>query len=311
MQQRCTMMLICAWIVGSAVPTGSWAKAIHIVATTGDVAAPVQSVAGEENTVSVLASGTMDPHYLEAKPSFIVSMRRADLLVYNGLQLEIGWLPLLLEGARNRKIAWGEAGNVPMSQGIEVLEVPQGSLSRAEGDIHPEGNPHYTLDPRNLVIMAQTAESVLGRLDPEHAAVYAQNRAAFEAEMQKAIAGWEERFAPYRGSKVVCYHKQFEYLLNWLDLEAVDYVENKPGIPPSPRHLEEVERLMRERKIPLLLASTYTSAGAMQQLAEKTGARLLILPAGVGAQEGVDSPFQLFEYLVTQLEGALREVTQR
>lgn len=299
-----------AWTLALGIAGAAYAAdkpVLRGVATTSDVAAVLQRVGGTRVEVTTLAPGSMDPHYLEAKPSYIVSMRRANLLVYNGLQLEIGWLPLLLDGARNRQIVFGEPGNIPLSRGLEILEVPGGSLSRAQGDIHPEGNPHYTLDPRNLVRMATTVEDALVRLDAAGAAVYERNHAAFVAEIEKALPGWEKSLEPYRGQRVVCYHKQFEYLLAWLGIEPVDYVENKPGIPPSPRHLEELEARMREQRIPLLLTSTFISPERLQNLAERSGATLLVLPAGVGAVPGTESPLAFFAHLVTELERGFRE----
>ncbi len=297
-----------AWILALAgTAHAADMPVLRVVATTSDVAAVVQRVGGARVEVTTLAPASMDPHYLEAKPSYIVSLRKADLLVYNGLQLEIGWLPLLLDGARNRRIAWGEVGNVVLSRGLEILEVPGGSLSRAQGDIHPEGNPHYTMDPRNVVHMAGTVEEALVRLDAAGAAVYAQNRAAFTAEIERAIPGWEERLQPYRGSKVVCYHKQFEYLLAWLGIVPVDYVENKPGIPPSPRHLEELEARMQAEHIPLLLSSTFVNPEHLQNLAEHSGARLVVIPAALGAVPQTEAPLFYFEYLVTQIERGFEE----
>lgn len=298
-----------AFVAALSWPAAPVAAKVRAVATTSDVAAVLQQVGGGRVDVKTLAKGYMDPHFLEAKPSYVVSMRRADVLAYNGLQLEIGWLPLLLQGARNRKIALGASGHLPMSQGLEILEVPEGSVSRAQGDIHPEGNPHYTLDPRNLTRMAQTAEEALARIDLEGAETYARNRAAFVAQLREAVSGWEERLAPFRGQQIVCYHKQWEYLLHWLGIEPIDYVENKPGIPPSPRHVEELERLMIERRIPVLLASTFVSSGQLERLSSRTGAKLLVLPAAVGAEEGLADPVALFEHLVSQLEAAFREAT--
>lgn len=286
------------------------AAALRVVATTSDVAAVLQRVgAGRTAEVTTLAKGIMDPHYLEAKPSYIVSLRSADLLAYNGLQLEIGWLPLLLEGARNRKIVWGAPGNLPMHEGVEVLEVPQGTLSREQGDIHPEGNPHYTLDPRNMMRMAATAAAALSRLDPEGRTTYEHNRDAFVEELQRGIPAWEETLRPYKGREVVCYHKQFEYLLRWLGLVPVGYIENKPGLPPSPRHLEELEKTMRERRVAVLLVSTFVKSDNLVGLASRTGARLVVVPAAVRAVDGVDTPQAFFDHLVGRIAAAFAEVS--
>lgn len=300
----CLACVICM----TAVSTSATAE-VHVVATTSDVAAVIEAVGGERVDVTTLAKGYMDPHYLEAKPSYVAKLRRADMLVYNGLQLEIGWLPLILQGARNGKIALGTNGHVQMSRGLEVLEVPTGELSREMGDVHPEGNPHYTLDPRNVVRMAHTAEEALARIDPDGATVYAANRERFAHALEAAIDGWEARLAPYRGQKIVCYHKQWEYLLHWLGIEPIDYIENKPGVSPSPRHVEQLERTMQERRIPVLLASTFIHARQAKRLAERTGAQLLVLPAAVRADDHVADHLALFGFLVDELEKAFRRAS--
>jgi zinc/manganese transport system substrate-binding protein len=296
------LVAICAFL---AAPLQ--AAEVRVVATTSDVAAVFQRVGGDRVEVKTLAKGYMDPHYLQAKPSYVVSLRRADILAYNGLQLEIGWLPLILQGARNNRINLGQPGHVPMSAGLDILEIPVGEVSRAQGDVHPEGNPHYTLDPRNLIAMASTAEAALVRADPQGGSIYAGNRAAFVAQLQEQIPIWERKLAPYRGRQIVCYHKQWEYLLNWLGLVTIDYVENRPGIPPSPRHVDELERRMRELGIPVLLSSTFVDSAQLERLSEKTGAKLLVLPAAVGAEEQLDEPVPFFAHLVEELAAAFAD----
>jgi zinc/manganese transport system substrate-binding protein len=280
---------------------------VRVVATTSDVSAVIAQVGGDRVEITTLAKGYMDPHYLEAKPSYVAKMRRADILAYNGLQLEIGWLPLILQGARNSKIVVGATGHLQMSRGLEILEVPAGALSREMGDIHPEGNPHYTLDPRNLLAMAATTAAVLSSIDPSGAEEFAENRAAFARELEPAIRRWEDLMQPYRGGEIVCYHKQWEYLLHWLDIEPVAYVEHKPGIPPAPRHLEQLERLLRERRIPVLLSSTFVSTDHLERRLEGTGTRLLVLPAAVGGEDHIETPVAYFDYIVESMARAFRE----
>ncbi len=302
---RFACVLACLVCVAIA-PQRAGAK-LRVIATTSDVAAVLEAVGGERIDLTTLAKGYMNPHYLEAKPSYVAKLRRADALAYNGLQLEIGWLPLILEGARNRKIVVGAAGHVQMSRGLEILEIPEGAVTREMGDIHPEGNPHYTLDPRNVVRMARTAEEVLSQIDPDGAATYAKNRAAFASDMQTAIARWEERMRPYRGGEVVCYHKQWEYLLHWLGIEPVAYVESKPGIPASPRHLEQLARMMKERRIPVLLASSFDgNIEHLNRLAAGAGTRVLVLPAAVGGEEGLETPLAYFDFIVDTLAQAFQ-----
>lgn len=290
-----------------ALSGASPAKEVRVITTTTDLAEVLRTVGGDRVRITTLCKGYQDPHYLEAKPSFVVDVRRADLLAYVGLQLEIGWLPLLIDGSRNADLVAGARGNLPMSAGLAVLEVPEGGVSRAQGDVHPEGNPHYWLDPRNLAVMARTAAAGLARIDPQNGALFETNRAAFERRLEEAIPRWEARMAPHRGKQIVCYHKTWEYLLAWLGLEVAGYVENRPGIPPSPKHVQEIEAIMRQRGIQVILAEVFVGTHQVEGLARRTGAQLLILPTSVQGEDGVDDLFQLFERLTTALDAALSQ----
>lgn len=286
--------------------TSAPAQTLKAVATTTDVGELYRIIGGDRVELEVLCKGYQDPHYLQAKPSFASKMRRADLVSYIGLELEIGYLPLLLEASRNRNLVYGASGNVPLSVGIEVLEIPHGQVSRASGDVHPLGNPHYWLDPRNLRLMAETVEMSLVRLDPEGADEYHARKEAFLARLDEAIVEWELRMAPHRGKQIVCYHKQWEYLTNWLGLSTLDYVENKAGIPPSPRHLSELVANMAHHRIPIILSANFVDDSPTERLAEDTGAMPLILPASVGGEDGVDDFFMLFDLLTARLDAAFR-----
>lgn len=298
-------MKILIWLAGFCllflVTTQSAAEGLRVVTTTTDIAALVEILGGDRVEVESLCRGYQDPHYLEAKPSHMARLRRADLLAYVGLELEVGWLPLLVSGSRNPRLRNGEPGNLNMSAGIDILEIPTGALSRSEGDVHPQGNPHYWLRPGNLITMAQTLATRLAELDPAHAADYESARAGFQARMTSAIEGWQGRLAPWRGEQVVCYHKQWEYLLDWLDLSVLGYIENKPGIPPSPRHVSSLREAMRERGTRLVLISNFFEPEPARRVAESTAAGLLILPASVRGEEGLDDPFRFFDRLVEGL----------
>jgi zinc/manganese transport system substrate-binding protein len=294
--------LLTAGILLCAVP--GLAREIRVVATTTDVGALYRRIGGEQVDVTVLCRGWQDPHYLQAKPSFAARMRRADLLAYVGLQLEVGYLPVLIESARNRNLLLGASGNVPMAEGITILEVPEGEVSRAQGDVHPEGNPHYWLDPRNLLVMAETVESSLIRIDPEGSEGFHERKEAFRRSLSERIPDWEERMAPLRGRRVVCHHKEWEYLCAWLGLEVLDYVENKAGVPPSPRHLQDLIADMRHHGVEVVMAANFVDPGPARRVAEETGARVVILPASVEGEEGIDEPEDLFEVIVERLESA-------
>lgn len=272
-----------------------------VVTTTADLAAIVKAVGGERVKVESIAKGFQDPHYVEAKPSYMRLVNRARLLFFVGLQLEIGWLPLLVQGARNPSLV-----QVDLSQGIAVLERPTGPISRAQGDIHPEGNPHYWLDPRNGVLMARRVAQELKALAPTDGATFEQNLKLFESDLSRRRQKWEERMAPLRGTEVATYHKEWEYLAKWLGISIIDYVEDKPGIPPSPRHVESLIQNLRQRKIKALLAASFTSPTIPQAVADKGGAKMVALPISVGGEKGIESYGDLFDAIIGRLAEGLK-----
>lgn len=277
------------------------ADRLNVVTTTEDIAALVRIIGTDHVEVEALCRGYQDPHYLEAKPSHMARLRQADLLAYTGLELEVGWLPLLVSGSRNPTLRAGEPGNLSLADGIHILEVPTGEITRGEGDIHPDGNPHYSLDPRNQIIMAGTISDRLSALDPAHAADFESARVAFVADFGARIDSWAQRLAPLRGAQIVCYHKQWEYLLDWLGIGVLGYVENKPGIPPSPRHLGELQAQMSEAGTRLVLISNFFEPSQAKKVAESSGAALVILPTCVGGEDGLEDPFRFFDYVAERL----------
>jgi zinc/manganese transport system substrate-binding protein len=296
------MKILISLLLLVLIPThANAAETIPVVTTIPDVAAIAKAVGGDRVSVESIAKGSQDPHYVEAKPSYMRLMNRARVLFYTGLQLEIGWLPLLVQGARNRSLV-----QVDLSQEISVLERPTGAMSRAQGDVHPEGNPHYWLDPRNGVIMARRIAQELKALAPPDAALFEQNLKNFEGDLNSRRQKWEARIAPFRGTELVAYHKEWEYLAKWLGLSIVDYVEDRPGIPPAPRHLESLIQTIQQRKIKALLLANFTSPGVAQSVAEKTGTKVVVLPASVGGEKGVETYADLFESITTKLADALK-----
>ena len=276
---------------------------VRIVTTTPDLAAIAQAVGGDRSDVRSIAKGYQDPHYVEAKPSYMRILNRADLLIYTGLELEVGWLPLLIQGARNPQVVPGAAGHLEASGGVRILEVPSGQVDRSMGDIHPEGNPHYMLDPRNGLIVARTIAAKLKALSPGDAEVFERNLAKFQEDLNRKIADWEVRTAAFRGRKIVTYHKQWEYLTDWIGVEIADQVENKPGIPPGPRHIANLTARMKAEGIRVLLCSNCVDPKLAERVAERTGVRVLILPISVGGEPGIDTYADLFENIVSRLEG--------
>jgi len=279
----------------------SAAEPLSIVTTTTDLAAITKAVGGERVKVESISKGFQDPHYVEAKPSYMRIVNQGRILFYVGLQLEIGWLPLLVQGARNPGLV-----QISLSEGIPVLERPTGPISRSQGDIHPEGNPHYWLDPRNGVIMARRVAQELKGLAPTDGAYFEQNLKLFESDLARRRQKWEEQMALFRGTEVVAYHKEMEYLAKWLGISIVDYVEDKPGIPPSPRHLEGLIQTMRQRKIKALLVSNFTSPTIPQAVADKGGAKMIFLPVSVGGEKEIKSYADLFETVIARLAEGLR-----
>lgn len=277
------------------------AEPLFVVTTTTDLAAITKAVGGEKVKVESIAKGFQDPHYVEAKPSYMRLVNQARVLFHVGLQLEIGWLPLLVQGARNPSLV-----QIDLSQGVSVLERPTGPVSRAQGDIHPEGNPHYWLEPRNGILMARRIARELKALAPSDAAYFEQNLKLFEGDLGQRRQKWEERMAPFRGTEVVAYHKEMEYLAKWLGISIIDYVEDKPGIPPSPRHLESLIQTMRQRKVKVLLVSVFTSPTIPQAVADKGGARMIVLPVSVGGEKGVESYSDLFDAITARLAEGLK-----
>lgn len=272
-----------------------------VVTTTTDIAAIIQAVGRERVKVESIAKGFQDPHYVEAKPSHMRLLNRARLLFSVGLQLEAGWLPLLAQGARNPRL-----NHVNLSEGIPVLERPTGPISRAQGDIHPEGNPHYWLEARNGLLMARRIQQELKILAPADGAYFDQNLKLFETDLNRQREKWEERMRPFRGTEVVAYHKQWEYLAHWLGLSIIGYVEDKPGIPPAPQHLANLIRTMHQRKAKSVLVANFTNPAIPQSVADKGGAKMVILSASVGGEKGIEGYSDLFDSIVGKLVEALK-----
>ncbi|MDO8519452.1 MAG: metal ABC transporter substrate-binding protein [Deltaproteobacteria bacterium] len=286
------------------LPINSFAK-VNVVTTIPDLAAIAREVGGEMTTVKSIARGDQNPHYLEAKPSYVVLMNRADLVIENGLELEVGWLPVLLTQSRNPKIQPGNAGFLDSSEGLRILEIPTGPVDRSQGDTHPEGNPHHWLQPENGIKIAQKIAVRLGEIDPANKEAYAQNALRFTSHLRQKIAEWKGKSASFRGKKIVTHHKSFSYFVDFTGLTVVDFVEPKPGIPPPPSHIISLIDRIRRDKIPLIITENYYDTQAAKEIAKKTGAKALILPGSVGGAPGVTSYEGLFDYLISKISESL------
>jgi len=330
-----------------AFPAASFAAGgrVRVVATLPNLGSIASAVAGDRIDLTTIAVGTQDAHFVDPKPSYMVKLRNADLLLVNGLDLEIGWVPPLTQGARNPKILLGAPGYVDCSSGIRVMEIPS-SLSRAEGDVHPYGNPHYLTDPLNAEVVAGTIAEALKRVDPAGAEAYEAGRKAFVKKLHEAIfgkdlvdlaggaklsreaaagtldgfldgtslgggplasrlGGWLGKMQAIRGKPVISYHKDYSYFAGRFGIRVVEYVEPKPGIPPSAKHLEDLVRLLSRGDIHLILTRPYVEHRSTDSLAEKAGVKVITIPLEVGGAPEATDYFRLFDFATDRIVQAL------
>ena len=300
---RIVPALLLACLLGLALPARAAVKVVSSIAALGSLA---REVGGDRVSVEALSKGYQDPHFVEAKPSLMLVLNRADLLLHVGLELEIGWLPVLVQGSRNPRIQAGEPGNLDCSQAIPVLDAPQTKVDRSMGDIHPGGNPHYWLPPDSAKALARLIAGRLGQLDPEGKPSYQANLKAFEARVAAKEKEWAELIGKLKGTKVATYHKSWTYVSKWLGLEEVGYVEPKPGITPDPAHLARLIGQMKKAGSRLLLVESYYNRGTARLVAEKAGATLLTLPTDVGATPEIKSWFDLVDAVLKEMAAAVK-----
>ncbi|HVY54179.1 MAG TPA: metal ABC transporter substrate-binding protein, partial [Thermodesulfobacteriota bacterium] len=281
---------------------------VEIVASLPDFGAIAEEIGGDKVSVVSLAKGYQDPHFVDAKPTYVTKLNKADLLVYNGLELEIGWLPPLITGSRNSKITSTDArGRLDASTAIpRILEVPTTKIDRSMGDIHPMGNPHYLLDPRNGIPVAAAIAERLKEIDPENSSYYDENYKNFVNRLKSKIEEWDRELAPYKGTEIVSYHKNLEYFSEWAGFKEVGFIEPKPGIPPSPSHVAELINQMKTTDVKLVIASNYYPQKTGELIAEKTGTVFLSIPTSVGGQDGIKTYTDLFDAIVGDITSALK-----
>jgi zinc/manganese transport system substrate-binding protein len=296
-------------VLAFAVLAGSAPRAhaaLKVVATTEDLASLSREIGGDKINVDSIARGYQDPHFVEAKPSFILKLHSADLLVVVGRELEIGWLPPLLQQSRNEKIQPGSPGYLDASLTVKILEIPQGQITRAMGDVHPLGNPHYWLDPGNGRRIAQAIQAKLTELQPGDAAFFAQRFADFDKRLADAEKRWDAAMAPFKGTKIVTYHRSWPNFVERFGLDVVGYVEPKPGIPPSPQHTLDLIAEMKKTKASIILVEPYFDLKTPQAVARETGAKVLVLSPSVGSEKEVTDYLKLFDFNVNLISGALK-----
>ena len=304
-------------LVIAYAPVGwSAAAPLKVVATTEDLASLAREVGGDRVTVVALAKGYQDPHQVDPKPSFILEVSRADLLIAVGRELEIGWLPALVSSSRNAKIQTGGAGYLDASQAygdpnknVRILEIPTGQITRAMGDVHPQGNPHYWLDPGNGRRIAQGIRDKLSQLAPADKASFEQRYADFDKRLAAAEKRWDATMAPYKGTEIVTYHRSWPNFMERFGLQVIGYVEPKPGIPASPAHIIDLISEMKRRNVKLIVVEPYWSLKTPNAIASQTGGQVLVLAPSVGGVKEAADYIQLFDYDVNQLASALKKLT--
>ena len=292
---------LCAFTaVAIATLAGPALAALSVFATVPEWGALTQELGGDKVKIYVATNALQDPHHVEAKPSLIARARSADLVVATGAELEIGWLPLVTQQAGNPAIQPGKPGYFEAAPYIPMLEKPA-RLDRAEGDVHPGGNPHIQTDPRNIARVAAPLSARLAELDPANAAYYRDRYDAFSTRWTAAIAGWQRQGAPLRGVPVLVQHKDYTYLFNWLGLNEIGSLEPKPGVEPTTAHLSEVLALLQRQPAKMVIRSAYQSDRASQWIAERAKINLVVLPFTVGGDDGAKDLYGLYDDTIQRL----------
>ncbi len=296
-----------ALVFAVSPPPAHAASKLQIMTATTDLAALAQEIGGDKVDVESIARGYQDPHFVEAKPSFLLKLRRADLLIVVGLELEIGWLPPLITQSTNPRIQVGAPGYFDASRFARILEIPTGIVTRAEGDVHPLGNPHYWLDPENGLRIAKGIQNKLSEMRPSDAAYFAQRYQDFEQRIKQADEKWTAEMKPYAGRKIVTYHRSWPNFAEHFHLDVVGYVEPRPGIPPSPQHTVELIGLMKRDSIKVIGVEPYFDLKTPNAVARDTGGKVVVLMPSVGGEKEITDYFKLFDYDIAKLKQAFDE----
>jgi zinc/manganese transport system substrate-binding protein len=291
---------------GLALPVRVAGK-IKIVTATSDLASLAQEVGGDRVEVDSIARGYQDPHFVEAKPSFLLKLRQADLLITVGLQLEIGWLPPLINQSGNPRIQVDARGYFDASQFAEILEKPTGVVTRAMGDVHPFGNPHYWLDPENGRRVAKGIADKLSEMRPSDAAYFNERFESFSQRLTEAEKKWDAEMLPYHGRKVITYHRSWPNFLKRFGLVSMGEVEPRPGIPPTPSHTLELINMMKRENVKIILVEPYFDLKTPNSIARETGAKVVVMPPSVGGEKEITDYFKLFDYDLALLTKAFQE----
>jgi zinc/manganese transport system substrate-binding protein len=285
-----------------------WAQPkLNVITATEDLASIAREVGGDRITVEAMARGYQDPHFVEAKPSFILKLQKADVLIVVGRELEIGWLPPLVQQSRNQRIQPGAEGYLDASLNAQILEIPTGQITRAMGDVHPLGNPHYWLDPENGKRVADAIAEKFSALRPNDRSTFQQRLGDFTTRLDAAEKRWLAQMAPFKGTKLVTYHRSFPNFAERFGLVIVGYVEPRPGIPPTPQHTLDLINEMKRQNIKLVLVEPYFDLKTPNAIGRETGAQVLVMPPSVGGVKEVSDYFKLFDYDINLIVDAIKK----
>jgi ABC-type Zn uptake system ZnuABC Zn-binding protein ZnuA len=299
------MLALAVVTLFAAAPARAESK-LNVVASTTDMASLAREVGGDRISVQSVARGYQDPHYVEAKPSFLLMLKRADLLIYVGLELELGWLPPLIAQCGNPKIQVGASGYFDASRFAQILEIPTTTVTRAQGDVHPLGNPHYWLDPENGHRIAHAIADKLAEMRPNDATYFQQRFEQFDQKLRDAEKRWEAQMQPYRGRKVVSYHNSWPNFAHRFGINVVGYVEPRPGIPPSPGHTIELIQMMKKDGVKIIIVEPYFDLKTPNSVAVATGGKVVVMMPSVGGDKSITDYFSLFDYDINLLTSAFK-----
>jgi len=305
--KRLLSSLLLAGLMSSIAVTAR--AEVKVVATTEDLAALTKEIGGDKVSVEALARGYQDPHFVEAKPSFIVKLHAAQLLVAVGRELEIGWLPPLITQSRNAAVQPGGRGYLDASLTVRILDIPTGQVTRAMGDVHPQGNPHYWLDPANGRRIAAAIRDKFSELSPGDRAYFEQRFSDFDKRLGEAEKRWDGIMAPYKGTKIVTYHRSWPNFVDRFGLDTIGYVEPKPGIPPSPSHTLQLIEEMKRQNVKLIVVEPYFDLKTPQAIATQVGGKVLVLAPSVGGTKEASDYIRLFDYDVNLIASTLKQIT--
>ena len=292
-------------ILFCAVTSALSANKINVVTTTSDLRSITELIGKDKVDVTSIATGYQNPHFVDPKPSYIIKLSRADMFVTVGLDLETGWSPQLLSSSRNSKIQKGSNGYVDASVGVTLLQVPS-VINRGEGDIHIFGNPHYWLDPINGKQIARNICDGLEKISPENKSFFEENLIAFDAKIDLKLKDWTQKMAQYKGAKIIAYHNEWVYFEQRFGLTIVDFMEPKPGIPPTPTQLVKIISEIKSNAIKVIISSPYFTTSSSDVVSQQTGAKTITLATSVGAFDPIKDYFDLFDYNIEKLIQGLK-----